>query len=217
MSSVKDFDKNNPKLRWEKRFSNEQLQKLFPRVGGIKQVEILNITNTGRVRNVKIQGNYGSDQISGIDLRKRLNLKSTFVRFKFIEVNKNKSDNVTPNPLSTSILEDKPMTHIVKVGDNLFDIAYRYKVNVNEIVALNNIKDPSIIKINQILLIPENSVKNDFITEKILVVSGYGSGHGVGMSQWGARYMATKGAKAEEILKHFYKGVKVKPFKRYFL
>ena len=217
LSSVKDFDKNNPKLRWEKRFSNEQLQKLFPRVGGIKQVEILNITNTGRVRNVKIQGNYGSDQISGIDLRKRLNLKSTLVRFKLIEVNKTKSDNVTPNPLSTSILEDKPMTHIVKVGDNLFDIAYRYKVNVNEIVALNNIKDPSIIKINQILLIPENSVKNDFITEKILVVTGYGSGHGVGMSQWGARYMATKGAKAEEILKHFYKGVKVKPFKRYFL
>ena len=49
------------------------------------------------------------------------------------------------------------------------------------------------------------------------MVSGYGSGHGVGMSQWGAKYMATKGATAEEILKHFYKGVKIKPFKRYFL
>ena len=35
-------------------------------------------------------------------------------------------------------------------------------------------------------------------SEKILVVSGYGSGHGVGMSQWGARYMALKGEKAEE-------------------
>ncbi len=54
-------------------------------------------------------------------------------------------------------------------------------------------------------------------SEKILVVSGYGSGHGVGMSQWGARYMASRGAKAEEILKHFYRGVKIKTFKRYFL
>ena len=74
-----------------------------------------------------------------------------------------------------------------------------------------------LININQILLIPINPVNDVPTTEKILVVSGYGSGHGVGMSQWGAKYMANKGAKAEEILKHFYKGVKIKPFKRYFL
>jgi len=217
LSSVKDFDKNNPKLQWQKRFSNEQLQKLFPRVGGIKQIEILNITNTGRVRNVKIQGDYGSDQISGVDLRKRMNLKSTFVRFKLVEDNESKSDNENLKILSNSILEDKPITHIVKAGDSLFDIATRYNVNLNKIVDLNNIKDPSVININQILLIPRNQIKNTHPTEKILLVSGYGSGHGVGMSQWGARYMATKGAKAEEILKHFYKGVKIKPFKSYFL
>ena len=217
LSSVKDFDKNNPKLRWQKKFSNEQLQKLFPKVGGIKQIEILNITNTGRVRNVKIQGDFGSDQISGVDIRKRMNLKSSFVRFKLIEDNKTKSDNENSKILSTSISKDKPIKYIVKAGDNLFDIAYRFKTNFNEIVALNNIKDPSIININQILLIPRNPVNNIHNKEKILIVTGYGSGHGVGMSQWGARYMASKGAKAEKILKHFYKGVKVKPFKRYFL
>ena len=43
---------------------------------------------------------------------------------------------------------------------------------------------------------------------KKLMVLGQGSGHGVGMSQWGARYMASKGQKAERILKHFYKGVR---------
>ena len=43
----------------------------------------------------------------------------------------------------------------------------------------------------------------------MLVVSGLGSGHGVGMSQWGARFMASKGIKAERILKHFYKGAKL--------
>ena len=50
-----------------------------------------------------------------------------------------------------------------------------------------------------------------------LVVYGYGSGHGVGMSQWGARYMANQGKDASRILKHFYKGVEIKPFKKYFL
>ena len=217
LSSVKDFDKNNPKLRWQKRFSNDQLQKLFPRIGGIKQIEILNITNTGRVKNVKIQGDYGSDQISGVDIRKRMDLKSTLVRFKLIENNETKSDDENPKLLSTKTLEDKPITYIVKAGDSLSDIAYRNNVNLHEIVTLNNIKDPSLININQILLIPRIDFNQDPSTEKILVVSGYGSGHGVGMSQWGARYLATKGAKAEKILKHFYRGVKIKPFKRYFL
>ena len=217
LSSVKDFDKNNPKLRWQKRFSNEQLQKLFPGIGKIKQIEILNITNTGRVKNVKIHGDYGWYEYSGTDIRKKLNLKSTFVRFELIEDNETESDNENSKKLSTSIIEDKTITYLVKEGDNLFDIAYRFNVNFNEIVTLNSIQDPSTININQILLIPRNLDNNVLSKEKILVVSGYGSGHGVGMSQWGAKYMATKGATAEEILKHFYKGVKIKTFKRYFL
>ena len=207
LSSVEDFDKNNPKLRWQKRFSNEELQKLFPGIGGIKQIKILNITNTGRVRNIKIQGDYGSAQISGLDFRKKMNLKSTLVRFKLIEENEN------PKTSITTTLEDKLITYFVKAGDNLSDISYRYNVSLDELVTLNNIKDPKLININQMLLIPRNIPS----TQNTLVVSGYGSGHGVGMSQWGARYMATKGAKAEEILKHFYKGVKIKPFNRYFL
>ena len=217
LSSVKDFDHDNPKLRWKKKFSRSQLQKLFPKIGGIKQIEILNVTSTGRVKNVRIHGDFGTDQISGVDIRKIMNLKSNLVRFKFIEVNETKSDNENPKLLSNKSLEDKPITYIVKAGDNLFDIAYRHNVNFQEIVVLNRIKDPSLIEVNQILLIPRNPVNNVPTTEKILVASGYGSGHGVGMSQWGAKFMATKGAKADEILKYFYRGVKVKPFKKYFL
>ena len=153
LSSVRDFDRNNPKLQWKKKFSSGELQKLFPEIGGIKKIEILNITKTGRVKNVKIFGKYGSDQISGVDIRKRMNLKSTFMRFKFIEDKKYISDN-------------------------------------------DNSNNP---------------------IEKTLIVFGQGSGHGVGMSQWGARYMASKGQKAERILKHFYKGVRIKPFSKNYL
>ena len=146
LSSVKDFDKKNPKLRWQKNFSNKELLNLFPKIGGLKNIEILNITDTGRVKNVKLYGAYGSDQISGVDLRKKLGLNSTFVRFKLIE-----------------------------------------------------------------------QQSKQFPIEKGLVVFGQGSGHGVGMSQWGAKYMASKGQKAEKILKHFYRGVQIKPFKKDYL
>ena len=60
----------------------------------------------------------------------------------------------------------------------------------------------------------ENNGSDDLSnnTEKELIVSGMGSGHAVGLSQWGARFMAKRGDKAEKILKHFYKNVEIKPF-----
>ena len=147
LSSVKDFDKNNPNFRWQKKFSSNELANLFPKIGGIRNIEILDITNTGRAKNVKLFGAYGSDEMSGVVLRKRLGLKSNFVRFKFFE-------------------------------EKL------------------NFKSP---------------------TKKGLIVLGQGSGHGVGMSQWGAKYLASRGQNAERILKYFYRGVQIKPFRKDYL
>ena len=216
LSSVKDFDKSNPKLQWKKKFSQYELQKLFPRIGGIKKIEILDVTSTGRVKNVRIHGDFGTDQISGVDIRKKMNLQSTLIRFKFIEDNESKFDNKSLKLLSTNLLDNEPLTHIVRVGETMISVADQYDVSVEEIAALNNIKNLSLINIGQRLLVPRNSL-NSTSSEKILVISGYGSGHGVGMSQWGAKYMANKGKKAEHILKHFYKGVEIKPFKKSFL
>jgi stage II sporulation protein D len=39
------------------------------------------------------------------------------------------------------------------------------------------------------------------------VFSGRGFGHGVGMSQWGMQGMALQGSSAEQILKHYYRGI----------
>lgn len=41
---------------------------------------------------------------------------------------------------------------------------------------------------------------------KILITT-YGNGHGVGMSQWGANGMAKEGRTATQILKHYYSGI----------
>jgi len=46
------------------------------------------------------------------------------------------------------------------------------------------------------------------------VFNGKGSGHGVGMSQYGAYGLSKKGKTYEEILKHYYKGVKIEEYKR---
>ena len=45
--------------------------------------------------------------------------------------------------------------------------------------------------------------------DKSIKINCTGYGHGVGMSQWGANVMAKNGAKYNEILKHYYKGVEI--------
>ena len=147
--TVKDFDQKNPKIRWNKEVSKSELKEIFPIIGGIQQIEVLNITETGRIKNLKITGSLGEKVITGKEFRSKLGLKSTLFRPTISEDFHDKKD-------------------------------------------LNN--------------------QSNIQFHPFLIISGMGAGHGVGMSQWGARYMADKGYKANQILKHFYKGVKIKPF-----
>ena len=48
--------------------------------------------------------------------------------------------------------------------------------------------------------------------EKI-VIETEGYGHGVGMSQYGANEMASQGIGAAEIMKHYYQGINIEPYK----
>ena len=147
--TVKDFDQKNPKIRWNKEVSKSELKEIFPIIGGIQQIEVLNITETGRIKNLKITGTFGDKVITGKEFRSKLGLKSTLFRPTISEDFYDKKD-------------------------------------------LNN--------------------QSNIQFHPYLTISGMGAGHGVGMSQWGARYMADKGYKANQILKYFYKGVKIKPF-----
>lgn len=47
------------------------------------------------------------------------------------------------------------------------------------------------------------------IKKNDIIITTYGFGHGVGMSQWGANGMAQEGHKAEDIVRYYYSGTKV--------
>ena len=47
------------------------------------------------------------------------------------------------------------------------------------------------------------------IKGKSVIFTGYGSGHGVGLSQWGAKKMAEDGKNYEEILKYYFLGTEI--------
>jgi len=46
-----------------------------------------------------------------------------------------------------------------------------------------------------------------------ILFKGKGYGHGVGMSQWGARKMAQSGSTYQDILKYYYKNIKIETLK----
>jgi len=62
------------------------------------------------------------------------------------------------------------------------------------------------------LLFPPQKLKSTYFTasrdKKSLIIHGRGWGHGVGMSQWGAKGRSEKGIKYDAILNYYYKDIK---------
>lgn len=54
-----------------------------------------------------------------------------------------------------------------------------------------------------------NSINVDFSGAQSYVINGGGYGHGVGMSQWGARGMAESGFTYDQILKHYFTSIEL--------
>lgn len=59
-------------------------------------------------------------------------------------------DSVIPKK-ETNITPRYTTTYVVKPGDTIFSISRKYKLNVNKLIQLNNLKDPNSIKVGQIL------------------------------------------------------------------
>ncbi len=162
LKSVIDYDQNSTKYRWQKKFYSAELEELFPALGGLNSIQIIDKSNTNRVLQVKLHGTNGNKIISGKNLRKKLQLLST----KF-EVDLKFSQNNLDNKLNfnNKIVNDSQLQPLPPIPKKYF-----------------------------------------------LLVKGYGAGHGVGMSQWGAKAMADRGSSFRQILKHYYTGVQIKTF-----
>ena len=165
LKSVIDYDHNSTKYRWTNKFTSAELENIFPSLGGVNSIHIIDRSNTDRVLKIILYGTNRNKIISGKNLRKKLKLLSTKfeVDLKF-------------SPFNSSKVDKK--------------LNYENKL-VNDF-------EPQPLP-----LIPE---------EYFLFVRGFGAGHGVGMSQWGAKKMAERGSSFREILKHYYTGVQIKTY-----
>ncbi|WP_269623362.1 SpoIID/LytB domain-containing protein [Prochlorococcus marinus] len=178
--SVPDYDQNNPHYKWEKKFSPEKLKEIFFKIGGVNAIRIVDKTRTNRVLKAKIYGPKGSLRLTGKQIRRVLDLKSTLIKFEMKSM-KNSHQN-KQKYFQEDIPEIKKKEAYLLLQPPSTSYIYSYP--------------PSIP-------IPSNDY---------LLVKGAGSGHGVGMSQWGAKNMAEKGSNFKRILSHFYKGITITSF-----
>ncbi|AIQ97924.1 SpoIID/LytB domain-containing protein [Prochlorococcus sp. MIT 0801] len=162
LKSVIDYDHNSSKYRWSNKFTSAELEKIFPNLGGINSIHIIDRSNTGRVLKIRLYGTNRNQIISGKDLRKKLQLLSTKFEFDLI--------------FDPSNLDNK--------------LNYENKL------------------VNDSALQPLPPIPEEYF----LLVRGFGAGHGVGMSQWGAKAMAERGSSFRKILKHYYTGVQIKNY-----
>ncbi|ABX09333.1 SpoIID/LytB domain-containing protein [Prochlorococcus marinus] len=183
--SVIDFDQHAPSFKWTKTIPKRELQSIFSEIGGLNALRLTRSTKSDRVLEALAYGPKGKAVFSGKELRKRLGLKSTLIQFEMIipkRNNNNKQEMINEYMQSTK----SSKTTTIKSPFGL----------------------PPLPKIG--IQTPPNLpvIPRDYA----LLVKGFGAGHGVGMSQWGANGMAKKGKNFKKILRHYYKGVRIIPF-----
>lgn len=139
--AVPDYDQNSPHYTWYKNVGADQLASRLAnrgiRVGGLRDLQPVSRSYSGRVREVRVIGTAGSRTISGETLRVAAGLRST-----------------------------------------LFNMAPRGDVGGRP---------------------------------REFAFAGRGWGHGLGMSQWGARRLAEAGYGFSQILAHYYPGSSLEP------
>ena len=80
--SVADFDESSPVSQWRKDLTPELLAQAFAEIGGVRRIDVIATTASGRVRQARVIGPSGVLVLSGAQLRSRLGLRSTMVRFE---------------------------------------------------------------------------------------------------------------------------------------
>lgn len=190
--SVPDHDQHSPLHRWEERFSLAQLQQRLPETGGVKGIDVLARTDSGRVQRARIRGPQGVLLLEGAELRRRLGLKSTLVTFEMLSGARTGMAPPPPPPPPPSPLLVRRSWLSSASGPSR-----RFRV------APPPLLPPSTFRRPQGLQGPPGPM---------LLVRGQGYGHGVGMSQWGAHGLAEQGANFRTILRHYYRGADVVSF-----
>lgn len=213
--------------QWTRNYKLSEIDNLLSgkniNIGKTTRIYVGNLSNSGRVNSLIIEGNLGKHEIKGEEIRTFFSsLKGGSLESRnFTVANSgenysiNKQQNNVSNPLNTSVLT-------LQSADSRQTISLNRLPAINNMGQMSNISTPVYIQSKDSMEIYNHQINNfntntnslsDSFTGNVesdsVVFIGKGFGHGVGMSQHGANGMAQMGYTYEQILKHYFSAVDI--------
>lgn len=184
---------------WIVTYTKEELESLLKKdgvnIGSLINLEAIEYTDSGRVYKIKFTGTKGTKEYIKEDTRTLFNLKSRVYK---ISTNVDDQTNSEKTAIISYIDESGKVKQIDVANNNVLTADGTKITKDTTILTADGKKNINV----------ESSINTSVVADEY-VFTGYGSGHGVGMSQNGAKAMANEGFTYDEILKHYYTGITI--------
>lgn len=204
LKSKKDeFSVDSPFSNWTFKIDAFQLNNKLTSnniyIGLLKGIEIVETSPSGSVIKVKLVGDRGEEVVSGNKFRNIIGntvLKSTCF-------------NVVSGNIGNNGSTEKKVYVVGSDGKAIFKKLSELSIVSGKLnkPASRSSRSSVISKDRVEVLSDEESTP--VISNSEIIINGKGYGHGVGMSQYGAKKMAELGYTFEEILKHYYTDIDI--------
>ncbi len=174
------YSENAPNSDWELTYTKKEIESILSsnghNIGSLLDVRIEEVSENGRVQELVFQGSSGSATF--LKEKARALFGYTTLKSMWFE------------------LGNKPMATVV--SRSAFS---RTDLSSASYMTENGLE--TAITSNFVVTDGTRTTNLSFSSDKIVFI-GHGYGHGLGMSQWGAKEMAEQGYDFEEILTHYY-------------
>ncbi len=188
LSSVKELEHESPHYNWENTFSAKTLDTKLATLLQEPNIDMIfgnEAGTSGRWFTVNIKSYANSTVVKANDLRLSLGLKSTW--FSIFRKGDGRETLGHLNPAYETFVSN---------GSEMHSTSLEHCKIHNSQGLFAPITGATVV-----------SVEQDGPVE--FVFKGNGAGHGVGLSQWGAKFMAAIGYDFTDILKHYYPGTSI--------
>ncbi|SDK56563.1 SpoIID/LytB domain-containing protein [Natronincola ferrireducens] len=198
-----DFSLGAPNSQWTVVFTKDQIRNFLSNenvhIGEIIDIKVTNVSQYGRVQELIIYGTQGNYVLIKEHTRRVLGgytqLKSTW----FTVNGGGKSENTSGD---LAVISSNGVINSIDLSNK----SIVSSTGITQIVNTSNIK---IYNGKNYRSTEQNSQVSSVTSSDVFEFVGKGFGHGLGMSQWGAKKMAEEGYSYLDILTHYYKGTKV--------
>jgi len=216
-------EEKNSKSSWTFQFTKDEIKNMLKKknidVGDILDIKVLEYTKAGRVLRLKVVGTAGEyecqkeatrllfgiySQAYTITTDADVNIVDENGKVKRTRIDKSKilTQEAVDGEKIFSTTNSLPSN---EVFSTIYDEVYQSESNAFPTGNIGALDKSDTVKV----------VKEDGSIEEVPVVpttytfNGKGWGHGVGMSQWGAKGLADNGYNYKQIIKHYYTGVEI--------